>query len=531
MADFSEIKTEIRTNIKTNGNQEITGAVLQNTLIGMVDATQQKIIEKELKIFDSTPQSQSVVQDGAKLIFNSFNNLVNSTYSSILLYKPNTNLFANIRMSNIILSHGEVLVLSKKVDSLDRYASIEDIPFGTMESVYLVKTDIITANNNWDMVVGNYMGQLNSYMNNNFSVVYNSIPQEDLNRGLFIKYSAFPNKGYINNSGVFISTPTVEWYSSEYISVIEGMVVQGRACGQSGNAPILTMYDSYKNCITIHNIESTLSASGPEYFRTIIPQGISYIRIAKFMNNDSYVIMSSVALAAEYISTNTPKLYSHSLQKPYDFYGKNALFFGDSVTYGVSSNPFTSPLENCWRNLFCEKAGLQGVNYAVSGSFIYDNNYNGEEHRISSILSQVKEYITDDSYDFIFIAGGINDFWSGKLLGKESDEGNISFYGALKAICTHIKSNAPSAIVIFLTPLNYSRAGGYTPVIDLNAYRNAISEVAVMNGFSVVDQSVFNFPPLVTDSEYKNAIMGDGIHPTALGHKMMADNLYSILGV
>lgn len=49
MADFSEIKTEIQTNIKTNGNQEITGAILQDTLINMVDATEENITELEGK--------------------------------------------------------------------------------------------------------------------------------------------------------------------------------------------------------------------------------------------------------------------------------------------------------------------------------------------------------------------------------------------------------------------------------------------------------------------------------------------------
>lgn len=43
MADFSAIKTEIQTNIDTNGNQEITGVVLQETLLGMVDATEENI--------------------------------------------------------------------------------------------------------------------------------------------------------------------------------------------------------------------------------------------------------------------------------------------------------------------------------------------------------------------------------------------------------------------------------------------------------------------------------------------------------
>lgn len=56
MADFSAIKTEIQTNIDTNGNQEITGAVLQNTLIDMVDATEDEIKEISHDIFVNATQ-------------------------------------------------------------------------------------------------------------------------------------------------------------------------------------------------------------------------------------------------------------------------------------------------------------------------------------------------------------------------------------------------------------------------------------------------------------------------------------------
>lgn len=50
MADFETIKTEIQTNIDTNGNQEITGAILQDTLLGMVDATEDNITELEQEL-------------------------------------------------------------------------------------------------------------------------------------------------------------------------------------------------------------------------------------------------------------------------------------------------------------------------------------------------------------------------------------------------------------------------------------------------------------------------------------------------
>lgn len=490
----------------------------------------------KLRAYDCKFNNQSFKRDGTNIIINSYNNDIVSTYSSLLLYKDNIH-FSNIRANNVVLSTNMALILSKKENEVSRFNSLEEIPWNSPDgNVYLIPVNVTKYNEKaWDIIIGNYNGEINSFMNNNFKIYEAEPENEDFDKGLvFRNRNLFSdeNPGYINLSGDFVSTPSVEWFTSDFIEVYEGQRLRGKGFGQSLATPLVAMYDAEKNYIADLSILSTDENGKVEEFDIYIEKGVRYVRILKFGDSESYIIESSryCSMIKEDEKVEIKLKYSHSLKKPYNFEGKIAKFFGDSVTFGVSTNPWTNPLTNCYRKLFCDMAGLTATNEAISGSFIYDPEYDMNTPKTSSILSQIKNKVVDDNQDFIFVAGGINDFWTGKTLGNIIDEGNISFYGALKEICSHIKSVAPSANVIFLTPINYSKIGGDTPVAELNEYRNAIFEVAVMNGFSVVDTSVIGFPNEKQISQYRTALIEDGVHPTALGHRMMAENLYSILG-
>ena len=50
MADFTNLKDEIKSKIKSNGKQEITGAVLQQTMLEMIDETDRELTELSKKV-------------------------------------------------------------------------------------------------------------------------------------------------------------------------------------------------------------------------------------------------------------------------------------------------------------------------------------------------------------------------------------------------------------------------------------------------------------------------------------------------
>lgn len=72
MENFDTIKTAIDANIKTNGNQAITGAVMNSVLKQMVDSTEAELTELESKTdskFAKLESEVKKVKDGEAYIF------------------------------------------------------------------------------------------------------------------------------------------------------------------------------------------------------------------------------------------------------------------------------------------------------------------------------------------------------------------------------------------------------------------------------------------------------------------------------
>lgn len=501
----------------------------------ILDEIEDNVSAGGLVLADCQPANGSFRKKEKDISVTNYANDVAGTYSSILLYHENREHFSNVRANGVTVKSGEVLMLSKSATSVERFTSIDELPYGSpTANVYLVSANLQNFKAGWDIVAINYEGTLTMMMASNARLFESEPTVEDFEKGIFYKNDKLfeqGRQGYLNNSGTFVATPLVKWYTSDDILVVEGQRIRGAGYGQLGVTPLVAMYDENGGFMTSPSLFPKTGdgkTAGFEQFDVVIPRGVAFVRVLSYENTSKTFIVEPPKWAVP-PSTVVPYKYGHSLRKPYHFKGKTAIFFGDSVTYGVSSNPWTNPLTECYRKIFTDLAGLNARNEAVSGSFIYDPAYSGAALS-SSIYSMVSEKITNDNHDFIFIAGGINDFWTGKALGIITDVGNVSFYGALKAICEHIKAVAPSAKVIFITPINYSKIGGATPVAQLNEYRNAIFEVATMNGYSVVDSSVIGFPTNSDNATYKDALIQDGVHPTALGHRMMAEMLYSILG-
>lgn len=203
----------------------------------------------------------------------------------------------------------------------------------------------------------------------------------------------------------------------------------------------------------------------------------------------------------------------HSVFKPFDFNGKTAAFFGDSITVGVINGDGTQVTTNNYPNVFSAKVGLTPTNKAVSGSRIYVP----DGVQAAKILSQLQS-VTLSDYDFIFIAGGINDFVSYTV-----DQMLIG----LTELISYVKSNF-TGDVIWITPINTARnvTDNYNNKKDLNDYISAMTKLIKESDsnyqFSVVQGWEFGFPTLDSDSAFKNAMFGDGeLHPSELGYNTL----------
>lgn len=201
----------------------------------------------------------------------------------------------------------------------------------------------------------------------------------------------------------------------------------------------------------------------------------------------------------------------HCVNKPYAFSGKTALFFGDSITYGWTGSERAG---YGYPGIFSEKVGLRFANYGKNGSLL-----GGASGSLGQIPAAIKsKQLTSD---FIFIAGGVNDWQMGIDV--------TIFRNGVANLCDYLEANY-SGEVIFITPIDHA---GWkpktTPVAELQVYRDIITEIALNHGYSVVQGNLFGFPTEDSSAEEIAAMFGDKLHPTELGYQRYADYLVKVL--
>lgn len=204
-----------------------------------------------------------------------------------------------------------------------------------------------------------------------------------------------------------------------------------------------------------------------------------------------------------------------------DVIDKNVAFFGTSITHGRASVLGESSLidanSKAWVEVFAMRAklALKG-NYGVSGAgFTVSGNL---------IISQLRDAGDLSVFDVIIIDAGTNDY------GYQASLDAVQT--AVNEVRTYIAENAPSAKVVWILPINWSRQSLITATlswgITMDDYRSVIYNSALNYGDSVIDGSRFGFPDNETDSRH-DVLIPDGVHPSIIGHKQYADAVYDAL--
>jgi lysophospholipase L1-like esterase len=214
------------------------------------------------------------------------------------------------------------------------------------------------------------------------------------------------------------------------------------------------------------------------------------------------------------------------IKKPFDFNGKSAVFFGDSITAGYISRPdgpqYHDPSKS-WAKLLCDKLGMTCTNKAIGGSSLH---YAGTNDSGVIIIAGEQGVRYDVSEDFIFIAHGSNDWTSNTPIGNVDDMPQsatdaTTFYGALNFVANYIKTNYPNKEVFFVLPIWRVRYDDFSN--KLGQYRQAICDVALRNNFSVINGEEFGFDC----AQYE--LINDLTHPTILGYQVYAQQVYDLI--
>ena len=308
------------------------------------------------------------------------------------------------------------------------------------------------------------------------------------------------HNGFISSDGTIKNVPNSYWRFTDYIDVknynrlyckLYSVNVACYFVGYDKNKEIISKFTGTSDSTEV--IENTIDISN-----------ISYIRLCSFTADGGEIN----AILYNISNKNVMNEWNHIVNKPYNFNGKKALFFGDSITQGYTR--FDNITEYGFPKVFSESVGMNYVNYGVGGYCMSD---------VYSKMLQIdkSEY---NSSNFVFIADGINDWQTGVPL--ETFKNNVI------SVCKLLKNY--NFEVIFITPIN---DGGWeslkTTVATLDEYRNIINEVALSYEYSVLQGNKFTFPNRNNDPSLISDLYGDKLHLTEKGYRLYAKNLKTIL--
>ena len=218
---------------------------------------------------------------------------------------------------------------------------------------------------------------------------------------------------------------------------------------------------------------------------------------------------------------------------------KKYVALGDSITWGFTprNNPNTGTQLDSYAKLTAAAVAEEFINEGVNGSTLAALSVGTGER--SPMVYRVDELANDA--DLITIMGGTNDYRQGIPLGYISDFEETTYYGALKMLCeklvykyhvARVKANIMPATIVLFTPLKFLTGNHWIYDSALQSWANAVKEVGAYYSLPVLDlhnESMVN--PHVgrmlqgsdpTSPDIYSPLVPDGVHPSALCHKMIA---------
>lgn len=210
--------------------------------------------------------------------------------------------------------------------------------------------------------------------------------------------------------------------------------------------------------------------------------------------------------------------------------GKTLLFLGDSITAGSG---VSSKEETYWYRLG-QKTGASCIGYGVGGTRIAEQQQPDGFEALGNFCTRAQQM--QKTADAIIVFGGTNDYGHGDApLGTPQDRTPKTFYGALHTLILYLLNAYPTAQIVFLTPLH--RVGeadrlynerGMRLSGNLQTYVDIILAVCGEYGLPVLD--LFRTSGLQPNVPIiKETFVPDGLHPSAAGHRRLAERLESFL--
>ena len=189
---------------------------------------------------------------------------------------------------------------------------------------------------------------------------------------------------------------------------------------------------------------------------------------------------------------------------------------GDSLTFGFGVHP-----SQRWTRLIGQETDWQVMNHGVNG-----DTTTGMLVRLQTLMqSGVLRQTTGDPYQ-ILVTGGSNDiFYSGSDICARSSLGAIihqlAAIGTIPIVGIPIPVDPASAPASWGAAVNFEKAAA-----QLDDYCYWLRQYCKGFGVPTID---FRSDFLTPSGTLRRELFLDGLHPTAEGHRMMADRVKEAL--
>lgn len=583
--EYNTLKTAIQNAIKENGNNEITGDVLQQALLAMIDALGAGYQFMGIAVPTTNPgtpdQKVFYITKGSG-VFTNFNSItIKEGEIAILRYsssweKLSTNI-ADSKMVDKELFGNEDFIANGYINNSGEYVSYPNnqmqvtdfIPVGDGDvlkyslscngaaiiACYDENKSFLPSKSIFDTTGTAHTGTMTfegvSYvrLTNYFLVVAEPIKDfetsaisqriSDTARHLNsiipiindipIDYE-LDMEGYIGQNGNYIAT---EYYrSTDYIGAIPGMKIKYSGIVAYMNC-IVAAYDVDKNFLANDSVYE--SVSGTYTGEITLGANVAFIRLCNYHTSlltGTFELVMNKNIWPAIIDNRNIIVKAGRMVDEYSIYR-----LWDSIKRPID---FMSKVMVAFGDSITAGVSSPGL-VTITDSYIkLFADYAGVgtlDNQAISGATIVPRGGGNDIYDKIvgyagnasifWIAGGTNDWNTGQTLGQFGDTGTTTFYGTLDSICQYLQSNYPNARVIFITPIPYTRPASAWPNHngELNAFRTAIYDVATYYGYDVVNGNGLGMPHEL--GGWNNTMVDDtdGCHPTSRGHALYARNL------
>ena len=326
------------------------------------------------------------------------------------------------------------------------------------------------------------------------------------------------------------------YVDSEFIPVTGGDVITMGAISTSESKNILTTYNANLDKLSTYSRTSVAIELKEELeygfgiYSFVVPEGVAYIKatVHSGIYNDGDILLTrnQPFNRAELRATLDIDELSEEA-KAHAFYGKQALFVGDSISYGSYDTPptYRNPSAS-WARRLALTTGLVSTNVSYPGASVGRTGLSNVRWEYDLFKDKLS---SDINYDMVVFHGGVNDARQnvavGTALSSNTDRKVLveaarlaTFAGGLQLMFHDAREKWPEAELYYVA--NFKLVSDSVKGKDMSEYFAQAKILCAEYGVHYID--LYNDVELYEVFDYEsNDILPDLIHPISASYDIL----------